>query len=82
MNQILMIKVSTGKKEGVIDEDQFILYDRDSLPLDRRGSRGPTHVPKAEAEEKPQSTHGQGKIRDYVHKLPVLLRQHNARIAF
>lgn len=54
-----------------------------SLPLDRRGSRGPTHVPEAEeAEEKPQSTHGQGKIRDYVHKLLVLLLQHNAGIAF
>lgn len=39
-------------------------------------------MPKAEAEEKPQSTHGQGKIRDYVHKLLVLLLQHNARIAF
>lgn len=37
---------------------------------------------KAEAEEKPQSTHGQEKIRDYVHKLVGLLRQHNARIAF
>lgn len=39
-------------------------------------------MPKAEAEEKPQSTHGQGKIRDYVHKLLVLLLQHNAKIAF
>lgn len=33
-------------------------------------------------QEKPQSTHGQAKIRDYVHRLLVLLQQHNARIAF
>lgn len=39
-------------------------------------------MPKAEAEEKPQSTHGPGKIRDYVHKLLALLLQHNAPIAF
>lgn len=65
----------------MMDGDQFILFNWDSLPFDRQG-RSLTHVPKAEAEEKPQSTHGQGKIRDYVHKLLVLLLQHNARIAF
>lgn len=51
-------------------------------PFDRCASRDLTHVPKAEAEERPQNTHGPGKIRDYVHKLLALLLQHNARIAF
>lgn len=35
----------------------------------RSTDEGPTHVPKAGAEEKPPSTHGQGKIRGYVHRL-------------
>ena len=76
------MNIVSTQQEGMIDENQFILYSWDSSPYDRCGSGGPTHVPKAEAEEKPQCTHGQGKIRDYVHKLPVLLLQHNTRIAF
>lgn len=50
--------------------------------IDRPGTRDPTHVPQAEAEEKQQSTHGHGKIRDYVHKLLVLSLQHNNRKSF
>lgn len=54
--------------------------------LQRSTDEGPTHVPKAGAEEKLPSTHGQGKIRGYVHKLLFflffLLLQHNALIAF